>query len=67
MDVLVKLVLDKVGLSEAQARQAVEVVLGFLKDKLPEPVAGQIDALLEGNANGLGALAGNLGGLFGKK
>jgi len=27
-----KLVADKAGISESQARQAVEVVLGFLKD-----------------------------------
>lgn len=67
MDELVKLVSDKVGISEAQARQAVEVVLGYLKDKLPAPVDGQIDALLKGDVSGLAGMAGGLGGLLGKK
>jgi len=67
MDELVKLVTDKVGISEAQAKQAVDVVLGFLKDKLPSPVAGQVEAALKGDLSGLGDVAGKLGGLFGKK
>lgn len=70
MDELVKMVADKVGITEAQARQAVEIVLSFLKEKLPEPIAGQIDAVVEGDLSGLGdlgGLAGGLGGLFGNK
>ena len=67
MDELVKMVTKKVGISEAQARQAVEVVLSFLKDRLPEPLAGQIDAAVKGDVSGLGDVAGSLGGLFGKK
>lgn len=67
MDELVKLVSKKVGIPQAQAEQAVEIVLSFLKDKLPEPLTGQIDAALEGDVSGLGDLAGGLGGLFGKK
>ncbi len=67
MDELIKLVSDKVGIDEKQAEQAVEVVLSFLKDKLPEPIAGQIDAALEGDLSGLGDLAGGLGGLFGNR
>jgi uncharacterized protein (DUF2267 family) len=66
MDELVKLVSGKVGISEAQARQAVEVVLGYLKDKLPAPVAGQVEAALKGGMGGLGDVAGGLG-LLGKK
>jgi uncharacterized protein (DUF2267 family) len=65
MDELVKMVADKVGISEAQAKQAVEMVLEFLKDKLPEPIAGQLDAALEGDVSGLGDLSGGLGKLFG--
>lgn len=63
MDELVKLVSQKTGLPEAQARMAVETVLDFLKDKLPAPIADQIDNVIEGK--GLGGLAGGLGGLFG--
>jgi hypothetical protein len=67
MDELVELVAKKVGISKDQAQQAVEVVIGFLKDKLPEPLAGQIESALEGDLGGLGDVAGSLGGLFGKE
>jgi hypothetical protein len=63
MDELIKMVSTKAGISEAQAKEAVETVLGFLKDNLPSPVAGQIDAVLKGD---LGDVAGKLGGLLGK-
>jgi len=70
MDELVKLVSHKVGLSEEMAKTAVETVVGYLKDKLPAPIAGQIDGLLGGGGMpaDLGDTAkGLLGGLFGKK
>jgi hypothetical protein len=65
MDELVKLVSKKVGINEEQARQAVETVLGFLKEKLPEPISGQLEAAVEGNLGDLGDLAGSVGKLFG--
>ena len=43
------------------------MVLSFLKDKLPEPIAGQIEAAVEGDLSGLDDLIGGLGGLFGNK
>jgi hypothetical protein len=51
------------------SRMAVEVVLGYLKEKLPTPVAGQIDTVLSGagTATNIGDLAKGLGGLLGKK
>jgi hypothetical protein len=69
MDELVKLVSQKTGLGEDKARTAVETVVGFLKDKLPAPIAGQIDSALkgEGMADKLGGLAGGLGGMFSKQ
>lgn len=67
MDELIKMVSDKAGISEAQAKKAIEVVMGYLDDKLPEPIAGQVDAVLKGDMSGLGDLAGGLGGLLGKK
>lgn len=67
MDELVKLVSEKTGLSEEMSKKAVGVVLDYLKDKLPDPIAGQIDNLLEGSGGlgDVGDLAGGLGGLFG--
>jgi uncharacterized protein (DUF2267 family) len=47
MDELVKLVQEKTGLKEAQAKQAVDTVLKFLKDKLPAPIASQLDNVLK--------------------
>lgn len=66
MDELVKLVSQKTGLSPAMAKTAVQTVVGYLKDKLPAPVAGQIEALLEGGeaSKGLGGIAGKLGGML---
>ncbi len=46
MNEIVHLVAQKTGLSEDKARQAAEVVLGYLKDKLPGPVAGQLNQFI---------------------
>jgi hypothetical protein len=75
MDELIDLVVEKTGLPKDTAKVAVETVVNFLKDKLPEPIAGQIENLLEGgefnledlgDLGDLGDLAKGLGGLFGK-
>lgn len=69
MDELVDLVVEKTGLPKATAEKAVKVVVDYFKDKLPDPIAGQIDNVLggEGPASDLGDIAGGLGGLFGGK
>lgn len=69
MDELVKLVSQKTGLPTEMATTAVEAVVGYLKGKLPAPVAGEIDGILAGGqaAKGLGGIANNLGGLLNKK
>lgn len=66
MDELVKVVVEKTGLPEAQAKKAAEAVLEFLKEKLPAPIAGQLDNLLE-NPGIADQASGLLGNLFGKK
>lgn len=48
---LVKQVSQKTGLSEEMAETALELVLGYLKDNLPDPVAGVIDMLVSGTGN----------------
>jgi hypothetical protein len=65
MDELVKLVSQKTGISQDQARSAVMVVVNFLKEKLPAPLAGQIDGLLSGNT-GQQDLSKGFGDLLGK-
>lgn len=68
MDELIKQVSAKTGISEDQARTAVNTVLGFLKTKLPAPIAGQIDNVIgggEGTAGGgLGDIAAKAGGIL---
>lgn len=69
MDELVKQVSERTGISHDQAHQAVQMVVSFMKDKLPPPVAAQIDGLL-GNPMAGGAVGqamDALGGMFGKK
>jgi hypothetical protein len=69
MDELTKLIVDKTGLSDANARLAIETVLNFLKTKLPAPIAIQLDSVIQGK--GVGDIdidnVTALGGLFGKK
>jgi hypothetical protein len=68
VDDLVKLVSEKTGLSDEMAKVAVDTVIGFLKQRLPAPMADQIDAVLgDGGGLDLGGIPGNLGGMFGKK
>ncbi len=63
---IVSAVAQKTGLSEAQAKSAIDAVAGVLKSKLPAPVASQIDAVLAGGTP-TGGVASKLGSMFGKK
>jgi hypothetical protein len=68
MDELIKRITEKTGISEDQARSAISTVSGFLKEKLPAPIAGQIDNVLgggSGTSDKLGDLASKAGGMFG--
>ena len=69
MDELVKLVSQKTGLNEQQAKAAVDTVIGYLKQRLPASVAGQLDGFLanQGAMKGAEDTAKNLGGMFNKK
>ena len=67
MDELIKRITEKTGISEDQARSAVNTVAGFLKDKLPAPIAGQVDNVLSGAGvtDKLGDAASKVGSMFG--
>ena len=68
MDELVKLVSERTGISEEQAQQAVKTVMGFLQDKLPEPIASQVESVLSGGEfPDVGDLGKTLGGILGKR
>lgn len=60
MEELIKQVVSKTGISEEQARTAVTTVLGFVKDKLPAPIASQIDNAISGEGGGVGGSLGDL-------
>lgn len=73
MEELVKQVAANTGISEEQARSAVKTVLGFLKDRLPAPIAGQVDNVVGQGAGAVGDvgdiasdLASKVGSIFGK-
>ena len=69
MEELVKLVPQKVGLSEDMAKTAVNTVIGFLKDKLPGGLDNQLDCFLSGigdTSNILENSAKCMGDMFGK-
>ena len=63
MDELIKRVSERAGISEEQARSAVETVAEYLKERVPAPYSGYIDKFMAGGGGGLSGLA---GGLFGK-
>jgi len=46
MKELLNVIVQKTGISEENAQKAVQVMLGFLKTKLPAPVAAQLDSFL---------------------
>jgi hypothetical protein len=73
MDELIDLVVQKTGISQDDARKAVEVIVNELKSRLPGPVASHLDSFIGGGVSGgMSALEseagemlkGKLGGLF---
>lgn len=67
---LVKVIVEKAGLSEKKAEVVVEIMADFLKEKLPAPLNGYVDTALSGgnlDMSALGNITSGLGGLFGKK
>jgi hypothetical protein len=67
---IAELVAKKVKITDAQALQAVEVVLNYVEKKLPPHIGSKLDAILAGNIDlsdgvGLDDAAGLLGGLLG--
>lgn len=63
-----KQVSAKAGISEDQARSAVNTVVDFVKTRLPAPIASQIENAMSGEGGGIagtvGDMASKVGGLF---
>lgn len=68
MDELIKEVVSRTGLPEDKARAAADVVIGFLKSKLPEPAAGLLSDYLAGGQKPdlVGQAAKTVEGIFNK-
>jgi uncharacterized protein (DUF2267 family) len=60
MDELIKQVTAKAGISEDQARSAVNTVLDFVKTRLPAPIASQIENAMGGEGGGVGGALGDM-------
>jgi hypothetical protein len=72
MEELIRQVTERTGISEEQARTAVQTVLGYLQNNLPAGISQQLGGLLGGGggagggiAGGVGDLVGGLGGMLG--
>ncbi|MDT7541507.1 MAG: hypothetical protein QOE33_1411 [Acidobacteriota bacterium] len=65
MEELIKQVTERTGISQDQARTAVETVLGHLKKSLPASVSEHLDTLVGGGAGAVGDLAGRAGDIVG--
>ena len=70
MDELVRLVAEKTGISQDQAQKAVTTIIGFLKQRLPGPIAGELDKLIGGaggsSTGGLAGMVGEAEGILGQ-
>ena len=49
MKELINTIVQKTGISQEDAQKAVQVVLGFLKTKMPAAFAAQLDSFLSGS------------------
>jgi hypothetical protein len=61
MDELINLVTQKAGISQDQAQKAVTTVIGFLKQRMPAPIAGELDKVIAG-----GGATGGMSGMAGQ-
>ena len=52
MEELIKMVTQKVGISESQAKSAIDTVVGFLKDKMPGGIGSQVESFVKGGSAG---------------
>ena len=57
MKELINVIVQKTGISQENAQKSVQVMLGFLKTKLPTPLAAQLDSFLSANPVLVGAKA----------
>jgi uncharacterized protein (DUF2267 family) len=65
MNEVVEQLKSRLGLDDEKARSAVRTVVDFLKQRLPAPVASQLDSVL--GSGGLEGMKEKMGDMFGKR
>jgi uncharacterized protein (DUF2267 family) len=65
MNELIQQLKSRVGLDDEKAQSVVQTVVEFLKQRLPGPVASQLDSAVSGG--GIDALKEKAAGILGKK
>jgi hypothetical protein len=69
MQELIDRIVERTGISQDTAVNAVDEVINYVKEHAPAPVASQLESYLTGDAaaSAVGAAKGALGGMFGKR
>lgn len=69
MDNIIKMVSEKTGITEAQAKVAVDTIVSILKEKMPAGIGTQVEVFVKGGAGSMDDMASGLkdkiGGVFG--
>ncbi len=66
MNEIIEQLKSRVGLNDNQAQSAAETVINYLKQRLPGPIAGELDKVVAGQGGAEG-IESRLGSLLGKK
>jgi uncharacterized protein (DUF2267 family) len=66
MNELIEQLKSRVGLDDMKANSAAQTVIEFLKQRLPAPIASQVDSALAGGGS-MEGMKDALGGVFGKR
>ena len=66
MNELIEQLKSRVGLDDNKAQSAAQTVIDFLKQRLPAPMASQLDSVISGQGGAEG-IAGKVGDFLGKK
>ena len=66
---LIEQITQRVGIPAEKAQAAAETVVGFLKQRLPGPIASQLDNAVSGedSSGGVAGAAKSVGGMLGKQ
>jgi len=65
MNELIEQLKSRVGLDDSKANSAAQTVIEFLKQRLPGPIASQLDSAVAGG--GVEGIKDKIGDVFGKK